>query len=98
MNLTLDDHRIDDVAAVIDSHKPAHFNLTRTFVDVDDADVAAEWIGQVWRIVVIDRFESGLHARRMIRVSCERDLLNRLRAIRRPFDEELARFPLEIVL
>src|SRR6266508_1405058 len=97
VNLPFDDHRVDDVPAVVHGHKSAHLDLSRSFVDVDYADVAAEGIGEIRRVVISDRFQSGFHSLGMIGVSGERDFLNRLRAIRRTFDEELARLPLEVV-
>src|SRR5215510_12396656 len=71
MNLSFDDHRIDDVAAIIDGYEPAYLDLACTLIDIDDADVAAEWIREIWRIVVVDCFEPGFHSGRMIRVGCE---------------------------
>src|SRR5260370_36288926 len=68
------------------------------FVDVHDADIAAEWIGKILRIVIIHRFEPRFHSRRMICVGSKRDLLNSLRAIRGALDEKLVRFPVEVVL
>src|SRR5687768_11227683 len=97
MDLALDDHRIDDVAAVVDGHKPTHFDFTCALVDIDDTDVTAERVREIRWIVIVDGFESGFHSGRMICVSGERDLLNRLDSIGRAFDEELAGFPFEIV-
>src|SRR5215813_3570052 len=97
VNLPFDDHRVDDVPAVVDGHESAHLDLSRSFVDVDYADVAAERIGEVRRVVIRDRFEAGFHSLRVIGVGGERDILNRLCAIGRAFDEELARLPLEVV-
>src|SRR6185369_12534421 len=71
MNLSLDDHRIDDVPTIIDRHKPAYLDLARALVDVYDADVTAERIREIRWIVIIDCFESGFHSGRMIRVSRE---------------------------
>src|SRR6266508_4995801 len=82
VNLSFDDHRVDDVPAVVDGHESAHLDLSCSFIDVDYADVAAERIGEVRRIVIRDRFEAGFHSLWVIGVSGERDLLNRLRAIR----------------
>ena len=36
MDLPLDDHRIDDVAAVIDRNEPPDVDLAGSLVDVDD--------------------------------------------------------------
>src|SRR5262245_2285393 len=97
VNLPLDDHRVDDVPAVVDGHEPAHLDLSRSIVDVDYADVAAERIGEVRRVVIRDRFEAGFHSLRVIGVSGYRERLILLYAIGRAFDEELARLPLEVV-
>src|SRR5215475_11718352 len=97
MNLSLDDHRVDDVPAVVDGYESADLYLSGSFIDIDDADVAAERIGEIRRVVIRDGFEACFHPLRVIGVGGERDLLNRLCAIGRAFDEELARFPLQVV-
>ena len=51
VDLALDDHRVDPHAAVVDRDEPAHLDLARAGVDVDDADVGAEREGQVRRVV-----------------------------------------------
>src|SRR6185369_2212418 len=96
VNLTFDNHRVGNVAAVVDRNEATHFHFACAFIDIDDTDVAAEWIRQIRRIVIIDGFESGFRSGRMIGVSRKRDLLNRLRAIGRSLDEEFARLPVEI--
>src|SRR5262249_13561397 len=98
VNLTLDNHRIDNVSAVVDGHKASYLDLARTFVNVDYTDVAPKRIGEIWWIVVVDCFESGFHPGWMIRIGRQRDLLNRLRAIGRTFDEEFSHFPFEVIL
>src|SRR5215813_10044032 len=47
MNLSLDDHRINDVSAIIDSHKPSDLDLARTFIDINHADVTTERIREI---------------------------------------------------
>ena len=94
MDLPFDNHRIDDVAAVVHRDEPADLHLAGSLVYVHDADVAPERIGEIRRIVVVDCFEARFHSRRMIRISRKRYFLNRLRAIGRAFDEEFARLPL----
>jgi hypothetical protein len=42
LDLTLDDHRVDDVAAVVDRDEPADLDLAGAVVDVDHAEVDAE--------------------------------------------------------
>ena len=82
VDLAVHDHRVDDVAAVVDGHEPADVDLPGPLVDVDDGDVAAEGEGQVRRVVVVDRLEAGLHPGGMVGVGRERDLLDRLEPVR----------------
>src|SRR5215475_12739334 len=93
VNLSFYDHRVDDIAAIIDGDESAYLDLSCSLIDVDDADVAAERISEIRRIVIRDRFQSRLHSLRMIGVRGERNFLNRLCAIGRAFDEEFARLP-----
>src|SRR6185369_6840951 len=97
-DLALYDHRVDDVAAIVDRDEPAHLDLARARVDVDDADVATERVGEVRRIVVADRLEAGFHPLRMIRVRGKGDVLDGLRLPGCALDRELARLPHQIVL
>src|SRR5690349_10606095 len=97
VDLPVDDHRIDDVAAVVDRDEAADVDLSGALVDVDDADVAAERERQVRRIVVVDGLEAGFHPLRMVRVGRQRDLLDRLEPVGRALDAELAGLPLEIL-
>ncbi len=60
MNLSFDDHRIDDVPAIVDGHESAHLYFSGSLVDIDDADVAAKRISEIRRIVIRDRFEARL--------------------------------------
>ena len=53
VDLAVDDHRVDDVAAVVHRHEAADLDLAGAAVDVDHADVAAEGEGQVGRVVVV---------------------------------------------
>src|SRR3954451_15279643 len=98
VDLTVDDHRVDDVAAVVDRHETTYVDLARALVDVDDTDVASEREGQVRRIVVVDCLEPHLHPLREVRVGREGDLLDRLEPVGRALDAELAGLPFEIVL
>src|SRR5438128_12314059 len=98
VDLALHDHRVDDVAAVVDRDEPADLHFAGARVDVDHADVAAERIGEVRWIVVADRLEPGLHALRMIRVRGEGDVLDGLRLPRRALDRELPGLPHQIVV
>src|SRR3954452_24722378 len=98
VDLPVDDHRVDDVAAVVHRDEAADVDPPRPLVDVDDTDVRPERERQVGRVVIVDRLKPGLHSLGMVRVGRERDLLDRLEPVRRALDAELARLPLEIVL
>src|SRR5205807_4739535 len=62
MDLTLDDHRVDDRAAVVHRYETADLDLAGPAIDVDDADVRAEGEGEVRWVVVVDRLEPRFHA------------------------------------
>src|SRR5882724_5051952 len=42
MDLAVDDHRVDDVAAVVHGYETPHLDFAGAAIDVDHADVAAE--------------------------------------------------------
>ena len=92
------DHRVDDVAAVVDRDEAPDLHLAGAAIDVDDADVAAEREGQVRRIVVVRRLQARFHPLRVVGVGGEGDLLDGLRLLRRALDHELADLPLQIFL
>src|SRR2546426_5016407 len=52
--LSLDDHWIDDRTAVIYRHETPDMYLSRPPVEVNDTDIAAEGVGEVRRVVVVD--------------------------------------------
>src|SRR5207247_5273517 len=47
VDLPLDDHRVDDVAAVGDGDEPTDLHLARPLVDDHAADLAPERVGEV---------------------------------------------------
>src|SRR5208283_1196525 len=98
VDLPLYDHRIDYIAAVVDGHKTTDLDLSRSFVDVDRADVRPERKSEVRRIVIIDSFQPRFEASGNIGVSSESDFLDGFGLTGRTFHEELAGFPLEIFL
>src|SRR5712692_7208012 len=98
VDLALDDHRIDDVAAVVDRDEAPDFHVARAAVDVHHADVTAEGESQVGRIVIVRRLQPRLHALRMVGVRRERALLDGLRHLGRALDEEFPGLPVEILL
>src|SRR5579885_2581235 len=54
MDLSLNDHRIDNRSAVIDGEEATNMHLSRATINVNHADVAAKRIGEVGRIVIVD--------------------------------------------
>src|SRR6516225_6648767 len=96
VNLAFDDHRINNVAAIIDCYKPTDFYLAGALVDVDNADVSAERKRKIRRIVVMNRLQSCFQTWWDIRVRCEGYLLNRLGLGRRALDKKFARLPFKI--
>src|SRR5947209_6205756 len=54
MDLSLNDHGIDDGAAVIHRHEAANMYFTGTTINIYHADVGPEWVGQVGWVVVVD--------------------------------------------
>ena len=51
VHLALDDHRVDDVAEVVDRGEALDRRLAGLRVDLDFADVAARRVGEVGRVV-----------------------------------------------
>src|SRR5262244_3805556 len=98
MYLPLHDHGVDNVATVVNRYEAANVNFTRALIDIDDTDIAAEWEGQIRRIIVGHCLKACLHSLGMVGVRRKRDLLNSLGAFRRAFDIELPRLPLQILL
>src|SRR3989449_1842729 len=97
VNLALDDHGVDDVAAIVDGDEAPDLHFTGALVDVHDGDVAAERIGQVRRIVIAHGLEPGFHPLRVVRIRGERDVLDGLERVGRALDRELAGLPHQIL-
>ena len=98
MDLAFDDHRVDAGAAIIQRIELADFGGARIDVDLHHADVGAERIGHVRRVIVADRLETRLDARDRLIVRGERDFLHRLEALRRALDHEPVDIPLDVVI
>src|SRR5579885_1572867 len=98
VNLPFNHHRVDDGAAVINGQEATDMHLAGTPVDIDDADVAAEGVGQVGRVVVVDGFQTRLQIGRAVGVGGEGQLLDGLALARRPLDVEAARLPFQVFL
>ena len=79
VHLPLDDHRVDARAAVVDRDEAPDLHLAGARVDVDDADVGPEGVGQVRRVVDHGRVEVALDALGQLEgaVREHRDLLDR---------------------
>src|SRR3972149_7023901 len=71
--------------------------LAGSAVDLDHDGVRPEREGHVGRVVVVDPFEPWLHPVWEVRVGGERDVLDRLRALRRSLDDEAVHLPFEVV-
>src|SRR5215467_328917 len=96
VDLAFDNHRVDDIAAIVHGNEAPNLHLPGSLVNIDHANIAAEGIGQVRWIVIRDGFETGLHPLGMIGISRKSDLLDRLGLRRIASHEELARLPIEI--
>ena len=96
MDLAFDNHRINNIAAIIHRYEAPNLDLSSSFVNIHYANVTAEWVCQVRRIVIRHRFEAGLHSLGVIGISRKSDFLYRLGLRRISPHEELTRLPLEI--
>src|SRR5215510_11918428 len=97
VDLTFDDHGVDNIAAIINSDKASDLHLSSPLIDIHHADITPKGIGQVWRVVVRHRFEARLHSRGMVGIRGKGDLLNRLRLERGTTYEESSWLPLKIL-
>src|SRR5262249_12131191 len=97
VDLSLDYHRIDDVAAIVHGDEASHFDLAGPFVDVDNAYIGSKREGKVRRIIVVDRFQAGFEARRDIGICGKGEFLDRLGLVRGAPDIKLARLPFQIL-
>src|SRR5579863_8063744 len=94
--LPLNDHRIDDGATVVNSHKAPNMYLACASIDINNTDVGTKWIGQIGRVIVVDCLQSWLQVRRTIGVSGESQFLDSLTLARSALDEETPRLPFEV--
>src|SRR5215471_216187 len=97
MNLPFYNHGINDVAAVVYRDKATDRHLTAPLVNINYADVGSKRESQVRWIVIINRFQSRLQSRRNVGVRSKSDLLNGFGFPWSAFDEEFARFPLQVL-
>ena len=96
VDLAFDNHRIDDIAAIVHRHEAPDLDLPGSLVEIDHANVTAEGVGQIRWIVIRHGFETGFHPLGVIGVSRKSDFLDRLGLGRIASHEELTRLPLEI--
>src|SRR5258708_361948 len=91
VDLSSHDHRVDDVAAVVDGDVPLEVHRARLRVNFDDGDVRAERPDKVAWVVVGDGLQAVLHALGKSRAErCECDLTHRLALVGAALDVELA--------
>ena len=72
MDLSLNDHRVDAGAAVVQRIEAADFGLAGGAVDVDHTQVDAKREGEVGRVVVMHGFQARLQAGRWLVVGLPR--------------------------
>src|SRR5258708_25259822 len=84
------DHRVDDVAAVVDGDVFLHVDRAGLGVDLDDTYVRPKRPHEVGRLEIRDRLEPLLYPCRQLAVGCKRNLAQRLGFVGRAFDMELA--------
>src|SRR5262249_41628281 len=95
VDLTLDYHRIDDVAAIVNGDKPPHFDLTCSLVDIDDAYIGSKRERKVRRIIIVDRFQPRFQAWRQVGIGGKGDFLDSLGLVWRALDIEFSRLPFQ---
>src|ERR1700694_1168268 len=99
MNLAVYDHRVDDVAAVVNRYIPLEVDLACFCINLDDSDVSAEGPHEVAGVVVGDRFETLLHPLgKTGAVRSERHLAERLALVGTPLYIELALVENDVLL
>ena len=98
VDLPFDDHRIDPRATIVESVEAAHLGRSGIHVDIDDTDIGAERVGEIRRIVVVDRFQAGLHARRHLVVGGPGEFGHGLEPLRVALHPEAVDIPFEIVI
>ena len=98
VHLALDHHRVDAGAAVVERIEAADLGHAGVDVDIDDADIGAERIGHVGRVVVAHRLEPGLEAGDRLVVGGKGDLRHGLEALGIALDLEAVDVPFEVVV
>ena len=98
MDLPFDDHRVDPRAAIVQRVEAADFRHTRVDIDIHDADISAEGIGHVGRVVIADRLEPRFDPRNGLIVSGIGNFLHRLEPLGRALDDKPVDVPFDIVI
>src|SRR6266446_10584597 len=78
MNLSLDNHGVDDRAAVVHGHKAANMHFSGAPVDIHDTNVAAKGIGEIGWVVVVHCLQARLQVRWAMGVGGNSELLDGL--------------------
>src|SRR5947209_8672462 len=73
-------------------------HLASAAIDIDDTDIAAEWIRKVGRIVVVDSLQARLQVGRAVGIGGKSQFLDGLTLARSTLDVETPRFPFEVFL
>src|SRR5216683_6073804 len=95
MDLAFYDGRIDPRAAIVKGVETADLGNAGIDIDIDYADIGAERIGHVRRIVVTHRLQPRLHAGRDLVVGGEGDLGHGLLPLRHALHAEAVDVPFE---
>ena len=96
MDLTFDNHRVDDVPAIINGDKSPNFNFGCFWIDIYHTNVGTERKGQIGRIIIMGCLQTCLQSLGMIGIGGKGNVLDCLRLFRRTFNVEFTNFPLEI--
>ncbi len=98
VHLPLDDHRVDARAAIVQRIEAADFGDTCIDIDIEDADIGAEGIGHVRRIVVGNRLQTGLQPRNCLIVGGKGDFRHGLEPLRIALHLEAVDLPFQIAV
>ena len=66
MNLSLDDHWINNISYIINRNKTIKFNLTRFFIHFNNCDVTTERISEIYRVIKAAEIKTRLKCFRIM--------------------------------
>ena len=98
MNLPFNDHRVDPRATIVKRIKAFDRWNTGVHVDIHDANVSAERIGHVWRIIVADCFQTWFQTGDSLIVSCIGNFAHCLKPLRCAFDHKTIHVKLNVIV